>query len=492
MHNLPASLKRSFWIVFLLLFTGCGPNAPITAPTQNFNTIITQAAPTVVVEKMQIATSQPTATLTLTIPATETSLPTTTLSPAGTPEPTEPVVIVPGLRVAYTIEGNLYVQDSGGQPVQLTHSGADSEPMISDDGQKLVFLRSKPPNNRRRDLPFELYSINADGSQERVLIVPELLMAIDSKIYNQFSEVFSSFFVPGTHRLLFKTHQFNPNGDYYMDMGANYDLLIVDTDNGKTRQILAPGQVNRFALSPNGQRLAVQRIKGGGPYGQIDILGTDGKIIREDIFRSMFPDDPSRYGQDFVAIHWSSDGSRLMAVPGYDLDLPRYGRVIWQYSMTNGAVMKTDFNPPPVTSMFAISPDGNWVVYTYYDAIPDEDGIFGVYLGNLRTGEVRKLGSREVYGTSGEYTWSPNNTHFFFFNDYLKGFIGDNRGNVEPSCHPSSFIDWIDSRRYLCGRVLMGELGKENLDWVVQIPDDFPHISEITFVLLKNQTQTGK
>jgi hypothetical protein len=204
MNNLPATLRRSFWIVFLILFTGCGPNAPTTAPTQNFNTIITQAAPTVVVEMTQTATSQPTATLTPTISSTDTPIPTASLSPAGTPEPTEPVVIVPGLRMAYTMGGNLYVQDSGGQPLQLTHTGLDSGPVLSDDGQKLVFLRAKHPDDIKKGIPRDLYSINADGSGERFWINAGQMMALSPK-YDQFSEVYSWGFVPGTHSLLFTT-----------------------------------------------------------------------------------------------------------------------------------------------------------------------------------------------------------------------------------------------------------------------------------------------
>ena len=51
-----------------------------------------------------------------------------------------PLVAVNGLRVAYIVTGNLYVQNSGGQPMQLTNSGVDSTPIFSDDGQKIVFF----------------------------------------------------------------------------------------------------------------------------------------------------------------------------------------------------------------------------------------------------------------------------------------------------------------------------------------------------------------
>jgi len=54
-----------------------------------------------------------------------------------------PFQMLEGLRVAYIIDGNLYVQDSGKQAVQLTYSGQDGGPIFSDDGQKIVFYRGE-------------------------------------------------------------------------------------------------------------------------------------------------------------------------------------------------------------------------------------------------------------------------------------------------------------------------------------------------------------
>ena len=100
-----------------------------------------------------------------------TPISTATISPTKTPKPTAtptslPIVPLDGLRMAYIVDGNLYIQDSGKEPVQLTNSGKDHAPIFSDDGEKIIFSRSDFPSTSPRDI----YSINADGTQEQVLI----------------------------------------------------------------------------------------------------------------------------------------------------------------------------------------------------------------------------------------------------------------------------------------------------------------------------------
>jgi hypothetical protein len=485
MNTLPNTLKHSFWIVLLILLAACGSGHTPPTPSAIHQTSATPVPPT----------TAPTETLTPT-PPTDTPFPTATPSPAMTPEPTEPVVTIPGLRLAYIVDGNLYVQDSGGKPLQLTHTGLDSGPVLSDDGQKLVFLRAKHSDDKKKGIPRDLYSINADGSGERFWINAGQMMALSPK-YDQFSEVYSWEFVPGTHSLLFTTIETSPNcvNGFCDEAAINRDLYWVDLDSGQLRPIADPKQVKRFASSPNGQQLAVQRIKDGWPSGQIDIIGLNGKIIHEDIFGSMFPDTSSQYGQDYVAIRWAADGSRLIAVPGDELDLPGTGRVIWQYSMANGSVVETHFDPPPVSRMFAISPDGNWVAYTYYDTVSDDEARFGMYLGNFHNGKTRLIDKERLYGFPDDYAhpWSPDSQYFVFATplDYTQDHIGDLQGQIfSPGCR--KILAWVDAKHYLCGRILMGEFGKKNLDWVVQIPNDFPYIDEFTFVFRKDQIQTGK
>jgi hypothetical protein len=465
---LKTNLLRCFWLACLMLLAACSPNLPSATPVSALT-----------------AALQSTATITPTILAETTRLPTVEPSPSVTPEPAEVFVKVPGLRVAYIVDGNLYVQDSGGKPLQLTHGGADSEPSISADGQKLVFLRSKSPANHQNGMPLDLYSINADGSGERVLVTYEKLKAIDAQYAKWPAQARSSFFISGTHFVLFET-----GAPPYVEGGDNMDLFWVDTDNARIHRLAAIDEGWYRGGSQNGQLLAFQRIIGGQRTGQLDLIGLNGKVIRPDIFGAMFPDEPSRFLQNYLSAFWVSDGSHLLAVPGDPMDLPMVGRTIWQYSMADGSVSRIAFDPSPVTNMFDISSDGNWVVYTYRTTDDSDEARFGVYLGSLRTGVTRKLPNFDsYYGPEDEYIWSPDNTHFYFSGG-TAGFIGDINGNIEPSCNVSyfNFKGWIDDHRYMCGLGGIGVLGKTGLEWAIESPAGYPKSihSNFDFALIPN------
>jgi hypothetical protein len=159
--------------------------------------------------------------------------------------------------------------------------------------------------------------------------------------------------------------------------------------------------------------------------------------------------------------------------------------------MADGSVARIEFTPSPSAFMFDISPDGEWIAYTHFTATDEHDDSYGVYLGNLRSGETRKLGSRENYQAEDEYAWSPDNTHFYFSDGFTgSGFIGDIHGNVEPSCGYSFFVDWIDNLRYLCDPVAMGVVGHaQQREHIIEPPAPAEFVSawhgSFDFVLLK-------
>src|ERR1051325_3199678 len=70
------------------------------------------------------------------------------LSPITTQTPL-PFIALDGLRVAYIMGDNLYVQDSGKRTIQLAHGVENLKnrpPLISDDGQKIIFYRAEESN----------------------------------------------------------------------------------------------------------------------------------------------------------------------------------------------------------------------------------------------------------------------------------------------------------------------------------------------------------
>src|SRR5258706_14361969 len=106
MNTMPTTPKRYFWIVFIMLsLLACDIFSPQPANSP-------------------MATSMPTFTP---APQTPTILPTETPATTATPLP---LFTLDGLRMAYIIDGNLYVQDSGGQQGQLTNSRPDRSALL--------------------------------------------------------------------------------------------------------------------------------------------------------------------------------------------------------------------------------------------------------------------------------------------------------------------------------------------------------------------------
>ncbi|MGC1376668.1 MAG: hypothetical protein WA821_10605, partial [Anaerolineales bacterium] len=213
---MPITLKRYSWIVFIVLLAACAPGAITAAPTEvDVNAASTQAAATMLVRTSQTAAPTETASPTPYPTSTITRTPMSTLTPL-------PFETLEGLRAAYIIKGNLYVQDSGGQPVQLTRSGQDTTPMLSDDGQKIIFFRGL--RNQKKSV----HVINPDGSGEQELVIGKLLSTLGLG-YGESTELGRVAFFPGGHRLLFQTWQPNlkfdtPGSD--SETKSNEDLLL--------------------------------------------------------------------------------------------------------------------------------------------------------------------------------------------------------------------------------------------------------------------------
>ncbi len=237
--------KNLFWFVLLILLAACN---------------------------LRQSRSQPTHEPTLTITASLTETPTPSTTSTRTPIPTAtslPLVKVDGLRVAYLIDGNLYVQDSGGQPHQITSSGNDHDPNFSDDGEKIVFTRGK------RNEINTLYVINVDGTGQQALTSANILMGFDAA-YSKQSEVGTFGFIPGTHQLLFNTYEFELGGGIDSNRiysKANDDLFVANTDTFEVKRLAAAGEANPFQLSSDEKLVSIEISH------RIDLIGQDGQTL---------------------------------------------------------------------------------------------------------------------------------------------------------------------------------------------------------------------
>ena len=337
--------------------------------------------------------------------------------------------------MAYVIEGNLYLQDGFNPPVQLTDDERpDRNPVFADDGEKLVFLRGL--------IPHDLYSINPDGSQEQLLVSGNTLGQLGLG-YDELSEIRLFAFIPGTHQLLFNTHQldeenFGANTFNRLYSEKNNDLLMVNTDTGEIRRILEPGQCEQFEIAPTGDMLAVVR------EGQIDLVDLSGQLIR----RNFFTYTPTQPYELYPYLDWKNDPTELfVTVPvdaEYDFDGPET-RTLWRITVDGTLKTEISLEVPLLSNDYAVSPDGQWVVnyYYYYVGKTDENITTGVYLGNLHDNSSQLISE----ANPSLMHWSADSTHFLFGDNQV--FLGTINGRSDLIAEKSPILGWIDSRRFL-------------------------------------------
>ena len=282
----------------------------------------------------QALTPTPTSVLTITpISQTPTALPTETFTPTPTSTPL-PFKVLDGLRVAYIIDGNLYVQDSGKPAIQLTHTGLDSKPKFTNDGQKIIFDRASESQKR------QIYSINSDGSGEHALVTSDLLIALESG-YDEITESTSPVIVPGTHQMLFGTQQLNFLKLRDTPSTPNNDLLLADMDTGTIKQLLSIGQGGD--LSPGHEAVS-------GKPDQIEVITTQGQIVYQTPF--IYPEEDIY--TTAIPMSWTQDSRELIVVPPIPTsEIPGNRgfpllRTIWRYSLDENSGVETRLDPPPV------------------------------------------------------------------------------------------------------------------------------------------------
>ena len=460
--------------VIIILLTACGtPSVSNTPPSINLtdvNSTAQSAAVTLFAE-----TFAPTLTATL----------TPTDHPSSTPTP-PPFKALEGLRATYIIDGNIYVQDSGKPAVQLTYVGQDSDPKFTDDGQKIIFFRASESKIK------EIYCINSDGTDEYALITSKLLLNLGLG-YDEITEANSPVIVTGTHQIIFNTQQLNYINVNNTPSTPNADLLMADIDTGKIRQLLGIGQAGNFLISPNGKLVAIQKND------HINVINIDnGQTTRINLITYSSPD--AYLGLWWKEITWTGNSNELIVLPTNISGYPSIARVhtVWRYTIYGSSGIEIKLNPPPSDNAFAISPDGNWIVYSYTggqkalinirpDLVTwDPDTQLGIYLGNLHDGTSKLIYAVQPDETGHidlleEYAgWRPDSSYFMVVSGNNL-YMGDIHGNFD-FFRQGYTIVWIDNDHYLLPRGLIGEVGMDELFKALELPPRMFYPSDFIFL----------
>jgi hypothetical protein len=328
------------------------------------------------------------------------------------------------LRIAYLDEqGNLFVQNAGEAPLQLTHRGDNWSFLFSADGEGLIFLHKHDPLDFGLFPVTDIYSIHADGTQEKLLVTDNSFGYLGVG-HNEFTRIDSLAYAPGTHQALFSTVQSNEQlatlWPYHDNTKRNLDLLSLNIMTGELEILLPPGEGGNFVVSPDGTMVAVQST------GHIDVIGIDGRAIRSNLV-TYSPTTPHELVPDMF---WTEDSTELLVTlpidPVYQYTRAQCtrdvaARSVWRYPIEGGAGVQMLLDPPPIGESnrasryfvdFDVSPDGNWILYEYDHnlgcEVEDETVSPGRYLGNLREGTA------QLYAQRTSPVWSPDSTHFVY------------------------------------------------------------------------------
>lgn len=364
--------------------------------------------------------------------------PTTIPSPAPIPVSTATEIYsLDNLRMAYIVDGNLYIQNGSNPPTQLTDNRQDIYPMFSDDGEKIVFYRGRNNENN------SIFSINADGSHIQEIITKGWLdtLGVGTKAGHLA-------FIPNTHQFLFNTYLCPDNDDMYS--GCTVGLFLADTNTGKLKEIVKPALGGRllldgdsrwggnFSISPDGNLLSIAHA------GQIDILSMDGKVIHHNIME--YP--PGMPIELYPRVYWFPDSSGFITALPAEKEYyfwvmsgnPAY--TIWRYTFDKNIATQIPLDPTLLwirmdsNDVVSVSPNREWVVYFANDC--------QLYKGNLLDGSTELLLPCKYHL---EIQWNLDNMHFAsgaYPEESIFGSIDSPLGYP-----PGYFLGWIDAKRFL-------------------------------------------
>ncbi|MEK7951777.1 TolB family protein [Luteolibacter soli] len=169
-------------------------------------------------------------------------------------------------------DGNILLHTDSGETKTLTTSGKDTAPVLSTDGNWIVFIRAtagkKIPTGSGEYDPQELWQIDAAGKEPVLLVKP--------RASNEMKEVISTF-----HNL-----QFSTDGRFvYFDTPAwttSSAVHVVDTTNSKERFLVAGDGVKVIPRGEYQDCLLLGQHRyflGGGSYDWLWLFRPDGTEI---------------------------------------------------------------------------------------------------------------------------------------------------------------------------------------------------------------------
>ncbi len=372
----------------------------------------------------------------------------TQLAPVETPEDLAAIQAtatfnpsLSGLLVVYLKDGNLWRWNATGSQ-QLTTSGDVYQPNLSPDGKLVAFLRPVG------DFQVELWAIDANGQNERILVSVDELNTIGGGARDPNAVAIAPYefdWVPGTHRLAFNTQQILQGpGLFLLD-----DFHIVDADQMQLKMILLAGWGGVFQISPDGEKVALSTPT------QIALADLDGSNYRQVLtYTPVTTYSDYRY---YARPVWKQDSSGLwVAIPPIDpLAEPVEATSLYEIQLSEPTARLVNLAPAVsyIESPVSYSPDGEYLIYLKETGEPT---------AHLRELFISKPDGSGAWVYQRDYLlkfigWSSDSKRFVYtVGENQAAWLGDIQApatEMLTELNPLTHLQWIDSDHFLFTRV---------------------------------------
>ena len=378
------------------------------------------------------------------------------------------------LRLAYVIQGNLWLLDEGKEPVQMIGSGDVKQVVLSSDGSQIVVTRRRDANTMEvwvvdslgwRELSgdegisgsIEFISFSSDGqllafyrlidpdrelwvaninTGVRQLVTRENLRSLDGGAFAFSAYPYLVTWIPGTHQLIYVPVLAGQGGDSV----SNPDpVQIVDADTGEQNVLLPIGEGGYITYSPDGKIMIIA------DHSHVRMLRVDNLNEPQTIISyTSICGVPNCYIPQPV---WSSDSSSfLLAIPSEGMNPDDFLNgleaplTVWDIS-ADGSSIKMLGEIVRVKRPIYFSPDLKRVAYYR------QESARNLHIANVN-------GSQDVaYDSSVEFLgWSPDSQHFAYQAVQDMPFMnGDICGLTTQLTDVvgAQFLGWLDATRIL-------------------------------------------
>lgn len=338
----------------------------------------------------------------------------------------------PGLKVAYILDGNVWIWNGTTPARQLTSEGDAVHVKLSDDGEAIVYQRGQSVMTQNGQ---SLWMVTANGlSSPRLLVNLPIYDSINPSseklVIGQFEFQFN------THWIFFSTARSN---------GTNFtDLYSVNADTPTLPQELLDKDGGIITFSPDGNLLALSSLN------SIKVIHADGSNL---ITALHYPTISLETGY-IPQVVWMENGTGFYTV------LPDNSGIISKYLFVSAdgsinaqmAELGSDLATP------IISPNGLKVAYVKQTATADE-----LHIIEASTADSI-IASYEAAPMLSLWNWSPDSKRIVFSNAHpillMTAGLGIPPTPLTESVSPLS-LRWISEDRFIFfleGELLVGQL----------------------------------